>query len=256
MSNRVDCRFESFSRAWSRWAMLAATPLVLMACSPTVQISPLRATTTSVGGTINGLTGSGLVLVEGTTQLTVPADATGFTFPNFVASGSSYAVTVKNSPTGFQCSVTNGAGTMGATNVTNVVVSCSALAFTLGGTVSGLSAAGLVLGNGVDQLIVANGATSFLFPTAVSYDDSYAVRVLNVPAGLTCSAAGATGTMGTANVNNVVVTCSTQSFALGGTVTGLTSTGLVLANGTNQVTIPAARPGFPWRQSHIRAVIR
>lgn len=89
--------------------------------------------------------------------------------------------------------------------------------YTIGGTISGLSASGLVLAAGTspDQTVSpASGATSFAFPTAAS--GSYAVTVQTQPIGLTCSVANGSGTL-TANVANVAVTCSAITF----TVTGI-----------------------------------
>ncbi|HEY0747230.1 MAG TPA: kelch repeat-containing protein [Steroidobacteraceae bacterium] len=198
----------------------------------------------TVGGAINGLTGSGLVLVNGADHVTIAADATAFTFPTSVAQAASYAVTVQSVPAGLHCSVVNGTGTVATTDVTNVLVACAAQLFSVGGTVSGLSGTGLVLANGADQLTVVAGATTFTLANPVSYSNSYAVTVQSAPAGLTCSVANATGIMGTANVNNVVVTCSDLSYALGGTISGLNGAGLVLANGTDHLTVAAGATTF------------
>jgi hypothetical protein len=47
-----------------------------------------------------------------------------------------------------------------------------------------------------------------------------------------------TGTVGNANVTNVVVTCRTRSFSIGGTVSGLQGSGLVLQkNGSDDIAI-------------------
>jgi N-acetylneuraminic acid mutarotase len=198
----------------------------------------------SVSGTISGLSGSGLVLANGADHLAVADGATGFTLPSLVAFAASYAVTVQGSPDGSSCTVAHSTGIMGTANVNDVAVSCSARAYTLGGSISGLKGTGLVLGNGADRLAVADGATSFVFSTPVVHATSYAVTVEGSPDGLTCSVASATGSMGTANVNNVVVTCSALAFALGGTISGLNGAGLVLANGTNQVAVAEGATGF------------
>lgn len=49
---------------------------------------------------------------------------------------------------------------------------------------------------------------------------------------LACSAANGVETAGTADVNKVVASCSENSYTLGGTISGLTRTGLVLASST------------------------
>ena len=99
--------------------------------------------------------------------------------------------------------------------------------FTIGGAVLGVVGTGLVLeDNGTDTLTVtANGA--FTFKTSVS--GAYAVTVQTQPSGpaQTCTVANGTGTA-TANVNNVVVNCGTTGLSVGGSVSGLIGSGLVL----------------------------
>jgi NHL repeat len=198
----------------------------------------------SLGGGVSGLTTTGLVLANGADTIAVPANATSFTLPAAVASSSSWAVTVQTQPSGQSCSVTNGSGQMGAANVTNVSVSCTAQPFTLGGNISGLTTAGLVLANGSDTLTVAANASTFTLPTSVAYGSSFAVSVQTQPSGLTCSIASGSGTMGAANVSNVAVTCAVNSYTLGGNVSGLTTTGLVLANGSDTLAVAANASTF------------
>ena len=180
---------------------------------------------------------------NGTNQLSIAAGATTFALAA-VAFTSSYAVTVATQPAGISCAVTGGAGTMPAAAVTSVTVTCSDQPYTLGGTISGLSRAGLVLGNGVDQLTVAAGASSFTMPAAVSFGSAYSVRVVTQPSGMTCTVSAAAGVMPAANVGTVLVVCADQSFALGGTISGLNGTGLVLANGTDQLAVAANASSF------------
>ena len=82
--------------------------------------------TFSVGGTVTGLTGSGLVLQNnGGDDLAVSADGA-FTFASAVAAGASYVVGVRTQPTNPAqfCSVQNGSGSA-SQDVTHIVVSCS-----------------------------------------------------------------------------------------------------------------------------------
>ncbi len=101
------------------------------------------AATYTIGGTISGLSASGLVLAAGTSpnQTASPASgASSFAFPT--AASGSYAVTVQTQPSGLNCSVANGSGTLTA-NVTNVAVTCSAITFTVTG-IANPSAGGTV----------------------------------------------------------------------------------------------------------------
>ena len=199
----------------------------------------------ALGGTIAGLTQSGLVLADGSTYLSVSAGATSFTLPTPVAYSSGYTVSVLTQPSGLACSVSNGSGTMPAAAVTNVAISCTDQPFSVGGTIAGLgNSTGLVLTNGTDSRTVSAGATVFVMPTKVAFGSPYAVQVQTSPAGLACSVSGGSGTMGAANVTQVAVTCSAQSYVLSGTITGLTQSGLVLANGANTLTVTTGSGGF------------
>lgn len=80
----------------------------------------------SVGGTVSGMSGTGLVLQNnGADDLTVDANGS-FQFTTLLKEGDTYNVTVKTAPTGQGCSVSSGSGTMPATSITNVTVTCSA----------------------------------------------------------------------------------------------------------------------------------
>jgi uncharacterized repeat protein (TIGR03803 family) len=84
-------------------------------------------TTYTVGGTVSGLTGSGLVLRNNGGD-DLPVSASGiFAFATEVANGAAYFVTVSTQPANptQTCTVTNGSGTMGSSNVANVSVECS-----------------------------------------------------------------------------------------------------------------------------------
>jgi hypothetical protein len=194
--------------------------------------------TYTVGGSVNGLTGSGLVLANGTDQLTVPAGSTSFTFPTAIAAQSTYAVSVMTQPAGANCVVAMGSGTVSA-KVTTVQVTCSAAQFHLGGTLSGLTASGLTLANGADRVSPAANATGFTFPNTVASGATYSVTVSAQPTGLTCTVAAGAGTMGSADVTSLAVTCTPVRYHIGGTITGLSAAGLVLANGSDTVS-PAA----------------
>lgn len=83
--------------------------------------------TFAVGGTVSGMTGTGLVLQNnGSNDLTVNANGA-VTFTTPIASGSAYNITVKTQPTAKPaqtCAVTNGSGTVTSSVVTNVAIAC------------------------------------------------------------------------------------------------------------------------------------
>ncbi len=218
---------------------------VSVACTSTV--TP----TFTVGGTLSGYTGTGLVLQDnGGDNLTVKTGATTFTFATKVATGAAYAVKVLTQPSSpaQTCTVTSGSGTVGSANVTTVNIACANQAFTIGGTISGLTGAtGLVLqDNGGDNLSVKANATSFTFKTPVSAGATYAVTVLTQPSTptQTCTVTLGSGTVVASNVTNVAIKCVT-SYLIGGTISGLAGTGLVLQdNGGNNLTVAAKATTF------------
>jgi hypothetical protein len=74
-----------------------------------------------------------------------------------VAEGSAYNVTVQTQPTEQTCTVTNGSGTMGASNVTNVNVSC-----TTNNTTITVSSTGVIpVNGGSGSIIVTNTGATF-----------------------------------------------------------------------------------------------
>ena len=112
--------------------------------------------------------------------------------------------------------------------------------YTIGGTVSGLSGTVVLNDNGGDNLTVtANG--SFAFPTQLASGAAYAVTVKTQPSGQTFTVSSGTGTVGSANITNVAVTCTTTTVTYSGRRDGLGLTGtLVLQdNGGDNLTITA-----------------
>jgi hypothetical protein len=201
----------------------------------------------SVSGTVAGLDGDGLTLqLNGANDLAVANNGT-FTFNAQLANAAAYGVTILTQPSGPSqtCTVGAGSGTIASANVTNVTVTCATGAFALRGTVSGLAGTGLVLQNngGDDLAIPTNG--QFSFPSPIASGATYSVTVKTQPSGpsQSCSVANGTGTIGSADVSNVAVTCATGRFTIGGTVTGLQGPGLVLRNnGGDDLTIAGNGP--------------
>jgi hypothetical protein len=197
----------------------------------------------TVGGSVAGLTGNSVVLQNNAgDNLTVSANGM-FSFATPVNSGAPYAVTVLTHPASppLTCVVASGAGTVGGGNVTHVAVTCATPAYAIGGNVSGLAGSGLVLRNngGDDKAISANG--SFTFATPVVLGGTYNVTIATQPSSptQTCSVTNGTGTVG-GNVGNVAITCVTNSYTIGGSVSGLAGSGLVLRNnGGNSLAVSA-----------------
>ena len=168
----------------------------------------------TVGGTVSGLSGTVVLQDNGGNDLSVGASG-GFTFGTGLATGAAYSVTVKTSPAGQTCTVANGSGTVGSANVTNVAVTCAAAStYSIGGTVSGLSGTVVLQDNGGNDLSVG-ASGGFTFSTGLATGAAYNVTVKTSPAGQTCTVANGSGTVGSANVTNVAVTCAASSASSG-----------------------------------------
>jgi len=177
----------------------------------------------SIGGTVSGLaTGTSVMLADNAgNPLSVAANGA-FTFPTLIPQDASYNVTIATQPTGQVCSVSNGSGSSVSSNITNVGVACTASTFTISGSISGLaSGAKLVLeDNGTDLMTLsANGPFSFAAP--VNYNGVYAVTVASQLSGATCTVSNGIGAGVTGAVKNVTVTCSTKTYPISGTLSGL-----------------------------------
>ncbi|MBP9112614.1 MAG: hypothetical protein KBF88_07375, partial [Polyangiaceae bacterium] len=193
--------------------------------------------TFSLGGSVTNLLGTGLVLRNGTDSLTVAKSATTYTLAGRVATGTAYAITANTQPTNPSqtCTVSNGAGTMGAANVTNANVTCTTDTFPVTVTVNGLKGTGLVLqNNGADDLSIglpdAGNSTTGTFATKIASGADYAVTIKTQPADQSCTIAGATGTVVAGPITSVTVTCTNKTYMIGGAVSGLAGSGLVLQN--------------------------
>ena len=220
--------------------------------SISVSCSANAAPTYTVGGTVGGLTSSGLTLaLNGGNTVQVASGSANFTFTTTLSSGSNYVVTVAAQPVGETCTVAQGAGTVGASNVDTVVVSCTLDAYTIGGTVSGLMASGLQLAlNGGNDLSIPSGASGFTFASALASGSSYSVTVATQPIGETCTVAQGSGAVGTSNVDSVGIACSVETFSVSGTVSNLSTAGLSLRDsvGGETLAVPAGASTFRFAQ--------
>ncbi|HEY7995935.1 MAG TPA: choice-of-anchor tandem repeat GloVer-containing protein [Steroidobacteraceae bacterium] len=117
--------------------------------------------------------------------------------------------------------------------------------YSVGGTVSGLGTGTqlALLDNGQDALMVsASGA--FTFSTRLAAGSRYTVAVQRQPRGFSCAVSNGSGVVGAAPVASVRVACGASVFTVGGVVSGLDGTGLVLANGSTVVAVPANAGSF------------
>ncbi len=175
-----------------------------------------------VGGTVEGLAGQLTLVLNGSEYAYLTVNGP-FAFEQGLADGAPYAVTVANQPQGQLCAVANGAGSIPGAAVTDVAVTCASQTVTVGGTVTGLSGAGLVLLNGGADPLPVTGDGPFTFAGPVPTGAYYAVTVATQPTAprQTCAVAAGSGSAET-DVTDVGVTCVTDTFSVGGTIEGHT----------------------------------
>jgi len=236
-------------------------------------------TTYSIGGTVTGLTGSGLVLQTNAGDV-VPVSAPGaFTFANHLADGTPYRVFVKTQPSSpaQNCVVTNGTGFVGTANVTNVDVTCAS-GYTVGGTASGLVGSGLTLaicspiqyptqhGPGCpthDELqIAANGAFTLNSDKLPGYPGGYdydLIIITHQPSSPTqrCVISNSKVTLQNANDNSVTVSCATflyvtnaadntlSAYNVDANTGALTAIGTLTATGVSPHAILGIENNYP-----------
>jgi subtilisin-like proprotein convertase family protein len=122
---------------------------------------------------------------------------------------------------------------------------CSRIAYTptfsVGGTVAGLAGTGVTLQLNGGSSLTLNTNGPFAFGAQLAIGDAYNVGVSTQPTNPNqiCTVTGGSGTMGPGNVDGVNVTC-VPSFTVGGDVSGLVGTGLILQNnGASNLAISA-----------------
>lgn len=207
-----------------------------------LNVTLVRQNQATVGGLVTGLVGS-FVLQNGSISLSVNTDGQ-FTIPDLIPEGNAYNVIAQTNPETQTCTVSNGEGIMGATNVTDILVTCSENAYTVGGTLTGLVGTVQLHNNGMALSINSSSPSypNFTFPLNAQ-GSPYNVTVFGNPQTQTCSVSDGEGIMGGANVTNVLVTCATQTFTLGGAVSGLVGTVKLHSNGVS-LTINPESPNF------------
>lgn len=116
--------------------------------------------------------------------------------------------------------------------------------YSLSATLSGLDSSGLVLSVNGTAVSVSAGTTTQSLGSSLPSGTSYSTTVQAQPTGETCAISGGTGTIQSANVTNVAVTCSEQWYTVGGSISGLISNGMVLINGSNTLAVHSGASSF------------
>ena len=221
--------------------ILFAAVIALSACSLETHHSSSTPWHGTVGGTVSGLIGTGLVLQNnGSDNLPISADGS-FTFSTALTAITSYSVSVLSKPNSPSqtCTVTNGSGTVRFPVITSVRVNCVTNTYVVGGTVTGLNGSGLVLQNNAGDNVSIGTNGSFSFNTAIVSGATYSVTVLTQPNSPSqiCAVTNGSGGVTNATVTTVQVACL-NTYTVSGAALGLRGSGLVLQNnGGDNLTI-------------------
>jgi hypothetical protein len=203
-------------------------------------------TTYTVAVSVSGLTGSGLVLqLNGADNLAISANGPA-TFSSVLSTGAAYNVTVSTQPNSpaQTCTVGNGTGTIGSSNITTVAVDC-ATDHSVSAIVSGLMGSSLVLELNSSSALDVIGNGTVTFPSPVPSGSAYSVTVKTEPTSplQNCTVGNGSGTVGSADITNVTVTC-VLSYGIGVIANGLSGSGLVVQlNGGDDLLFTAPSGG-------------
>ncbi len=148
-----------------------------------------------------------------------------FKFTTPLPDGYFYDVEIIDSPAGKDCSIGHNEGRIDKNDVYDVDVVCSSESYTVGGTVTGLGAGeSLVIQNNLDDDMMITEDSSFVFEGTIAFGGRYDVTILeNNTVGKTCTVSNGSGVITEQNITTVEITCSLNSYNVGGTVTGLAS---------------------------------
>ena len=138
-----------------------------------------------------------------TGSITCSGSSATFTPTSALSYSTLYTLTVSTN-------VNDGAGNALANVFTSSFTTAAAppvATYTVGGTVSGLVGSVVLQNNGTDDLTVSANE-SFTFGTSLAGGSAYNVIVLSQPSGQTCTAFNGSGTVGSANVTNVLLKCT------------------------------------------------
>ncbi|MGK5054270.1 hypothetical protein [Janthinobacterium sp. RB2P8] len=113
--------------------------------------------------------------------------------------------------------------------------------------VGGLAKDGLILLNDGERLPVPLGQGTVVFTKLVKTDDRYDITIAQQPNGAVCSITNGSGKASSYSVTTAVVNCKTNTYALRGTITGLTAGGLRLVMGPTGTSPRAGTTAYEFK---------
>jgi len=206
----------------------------------------------SIGGSANKLAGTGLVLLlNGEHELSIDENGE-FNFPVKIKGNDLYSVSVKQQPNkpSQNCTVERANGTVTA-DITDILVVCTTIEFSIGGTVIDLTGTGLELQlNGEAIIGLAKEDSTFKFPGSLPDGSAFTINIITQPTELTqvCqfsnNATEIKSKVAGEDVN-LSMSCVTNKYAVSGMISGLAGTGLTLQlNEGESIDVPKGIASF------------
>lgn len=200
-----------------------------------------------VGGSISGVSGLIILDLNGIEELAKTYNGR-FTFSSPLSGGTSYNVTVRQPPVGYACSVINGSGLIAKSSFPFVEVKCARTS-----TAVGIDLGRVDLNAGETMTVTLNGAEDktldrwdfsiVYFKTRFNVGDAYSVTIKTPPPGRNCTLARSNGVITAGKTPVVLVKCAPDTAPLqtiGGSISNLTGSGLVLSLDDGAESLPIA----------------
>ena len=147
------------------------------------------------------------------------------------ASGKSYNIIIASQPAGQTCAFTSSnTGIIGTTDV-STSVTCTDIQYSISGDVSISSGAVELLNNGASLGSFFNGSGQ-TFVSGLAYNDTYSITAVS-PLGKSCVVTGDSSGTISADVTNVVVTCTDIQYSISGDVSISSGAVELLNNGVS-----------------------
>jgi|GEM_PF-967937 len=212
-----------------------------------------------VGGSISGFSGLIILGLNGIEELARTYNGS-FTFSSPLPTNTPYTVTVLQPPVGYACTVANGTGVIAESDFPFVDVQC-ARDYT---NVSvGVDPDGANLASGETMTVTLNGVedkildrwdfSTVFFTTRLNTGEAYSVDIKTPPPGRVCTLANSKGVITAGETPVVTIQCAADTVSLhtiGGSISNLTGTGLVLnLGGSESLPVAANDTGYTFTSS-------